>query len=126
MDIKTVLLTANKAITDGKYADFLLDCTDYIKWDFVGDRILEGKSAILQYMKETYLEPPISNIERLNVSEMFLTVTGEISLKNKNGDYDEYYYCDNWEFEDGKMANLKAYVIKKEISSFLETINRQQ
>jgi len=125
MDIKTVLLTANKAITEGKYADFLLYCTDHIKWDFVGDRILEGKSAILQYMEETYLEPPIFNIERLNVSGVFLTVTGEISLKNKNGGYDEYYYCDNWEFEDGKMANLKAYVIKKEIPSSPETTNEK-
>lgn len=121
MDIKTVLLTANKAITEGKYSDFLLYCTDNIKWDFVADRTLQGKSAILQYMKDTYLEPPIFNIETLHVSGVFLTVTGEISLKNKNGGYDEYYYCDNWEFEDGKMANLKAYVIKKEMPSSMET-----
>lgn len=46
----------------------------------------------------------------------FVSVLGEISLKNSSGTDEHYSYCDNWRFENGKMAALRAYVIKCRIA----------
>jgi ketosteroid isomerase-like protein len=43
----------------------------------------------------------------------FVMVTGGIRLKNKDGQYEHFDYCDLWRFEDGKIAELKAFVIEK-------------
>ena len=117
MDNKTILLTANKAVEEGNYAGFLSYCTNDAEWNFLGDRTIHGKDAILKYMEKTYVEPPIFNIDTIIEDGDFVTVTGEIKLKNENGTYDQYYYCDNWQFKNGKMAILKAYVVEKNMTS---------
>ncbi|GAA4154849.1 hypothetical protein GCM10022217_12380 [Chryseobacterium ginsenosidimutans] len=43
----------------------------------------------------------------------YVTVIGEITLKATNGTYNYYDYCDVWRFENGKIAELKAFVIEK-------------
>lgn len=78
-----------------------------------GGRTLLGKEAVRQYIKEFYMVPPIFDMERAIEEGDFVTATGNIALKNKNGEYVHYTYCDIWRFKDGKMAELKAFVIEK-------------
>lgn len=113
MSNKTILQNANAAVAKGDYESFLAYCTEDTKWVFVGDQTLNGKDKVREYMSEVYLEPPVFNIETITEEGDFVTVTGEISLKNKTGNYDHYTYCDNWRFKNGKMEELKAFVIKK-------------
>ena len=114
MDNKSILKKANAAISDGDYEGFLAHCTDDTTWNFVGDKILHGKEAIRAYMKKTYLEPPKFDVENLVAENDFVVALGKITLK-ENGRDVEYSYCDNWRFVDGKMAELKAFVISCQI-----------
>ena len=108
---KATLQQANEAVTRGDHEAFLSFCTENTKWTFVGERTLEGKAAVRQYMAETYKEPPRFHVERMIAEGDFLSAIGEIALKDAAGKTTRYAYCDVWRFEDGKLADLQAYVV---------------
>jgi ketosteroid isomerase-like protein len=109
---KTVLQTANAAITEGDYEGFLSHCTADTEWVFVGERILQGKEAVRHWMATTYLEPPKFTLDNLIAEDDFVIALGKITLKDEKGKTADYSYCDVWRFRDGKIAGLKAFVIK--------------
>jgi ketosteroid isomerase-like protein len=109
----TILHKANEFVKKGNYESFLVYCTEDTKWVFVGERILDGRDKVREYMKEFYLEPPVFTVENTIEDGSYVTVTGEITLKAANGTYNHYDYCDVWRFENGKIAELKAFVIEK-------------
>lgn len=109
----TILHQANEFVKKGNYESFLAYCTEDTKWVFVGERILEGRDKVRAYMKEFYLEPPVFTVEKTIEDGSYVTVTGVITLKAANGTYNHYDYCDIWRFENGKIAELKAFVIEK-------------
>lgn len=108
-----ILDKANEFVKNGDYESFLAYCTPDTKWVFVGERILNGKEEVRGYMEEFYLEPPVFDVEKALEEGSFVMVTGEIRLKNKAGKDEHFDYCDIWRFEDGKIAELKAFVIEK-------------
>jgi ketosteroid isomerase-like protein len=114
MNNKTILEKANAAITAGDHEGFLSYCTEDTTWTFIGDQTLQGKEAVRQYMATAYLEPPRFKVEHLIAEGNFVTAVGQISMKNENGVMVDYSYCDVWQFRDGKMAVLKAFVIGAE------------
>jgi len=104
---KATLEKANLAITQGEHEVFLSHCTDDTEWTFIGDQVLQGKQAVREYMAEAYTEPPKFHVATLIAEGDYVTAVGEITL-----DGVDYSYCDVWRFRDGKMAELKAFVIK--------------
>lgn len=112
LENKAILEQANAAITRGEYEVFLSFCTDDTEWNFIGDTILQGKEAVRQYMAKTYVEPPKFMVENLIAEGAFVTAVGKISLRNEAGEMKHYSYCDVWRFEDGKMKELKAFVVE--------------
>jgi ketosteroid isomerase-like protein len=109
---KTILEKANAAIVKGDNEGFLSFCTDDTVWTFVGDQTLQGKEAVRQYMASAYLEPPKFIVDNVIAEGDFVTAFGKIRLKDTDGQMADYAYCDVWRFRDGKMAELKAFVIK--------------
>ncbi len=112
---KAILEAANAAIAKGNYEGFLSFCTDDTKWTFVGDKTLNGKEAVRQYMAETYIEPPKFTVANLIAEGDFVTAVGDITLKDADGTADHYSYCDVWRFRGDKMVELRAFVIKTEV-----------
>ena len=108
---KAILEKANAAVTAGDNDGFLSYCTDDTVWTFVGDQVLQGKEAVRKYMATAYVEPPKFMVENLIAEGEFVTAVGKISMKNESGKTVDYAYCDVWRFRDGKMAELKAFVI---------------
>jgi ketosteroid isomerase-like protein len=109
---KDILEKANEAITEGDHEGFLSFCTDDTVWTFIGDQTLRGKEAVRQYMAKAYIEPPKFIVENLIAEGDFVTALGKISLKDSDGKMVDYSYCDVWRFSNGKMAELKAFVIE--------------
>jgi len=112
---KAILEQANAAIATGNYEGFLSFCTDDTKWTFVGDKTLNGKEAVRQYMAKTYIEPPKFKIANLIAEGDFVTALGDITLKDADGKAEHYSYCDVWRFRGDKMVELRAFVIKTEV-----------
>jgi ketosteroid isomerase-like protein len=109
---KEILEKANAAITQGDHEGFLSFCTDDTEWTFVGDKTLQGKQAVREYMATAYQEPPKFMVENLIAEGEYVTAIGTISMKNENRIMIDYTYCDVWKFRNGKMAGLKAFVIE--------------
>jgi len=108
---KEVLEHANAAITKGDYEGFLSYCTEDTVWNFVGEQVLNGKDAVRSYMAQVYTEPPKFRVENLVAEGEFVVATGKINLKNKDDVPVDYSYCDVWRLRDGKLHELKAYVV---------------
>jgi len=109
---KVILKKANAAIMEGDHERFLSFCTDDTEWVFIGDKTLRGKDAVRQYMTMAYKEPPKFVVANLIEEGDFLTALGDITMKDEKGEETSYKYCDIWRFSNGKMAELKAFVIK--------------
>jgi uncharacterized protein len=114
-DNKAILEVANEAIAKGNYEGFLSFCTDDTQWTFVGDKTLDGKEAIRQWMATEYVEPPLNIIANLIAEGDFVTALGDLTVKDEDGKATHYSYCDVWRFRGGKMVELKAFVIKTKV-----------
>ena len=110
---KEILEQANAAISKGDFEGFLTLCTEDTEWTFEGDRTLKGKAAVRQWMKTAYREPPQFKVERMIAEGDFVAALGEISLKDAAGQTSQNTYCDVWRFRDGKLAELRAFVIER-------------
>jgi ketosteroid isomerase-like protein len=111
---KEILLKGNAAIAEGNNEGFLLHCSEETIWRFVGEKTLKGKEAVRQWMATTYKEPPKVTVEHLIAEGNLLTAIGEVTMKNKEGNAERFSYCDVWKFNDGKIVELMAFVIKVE------------
>ncbi|QDL07485.1 nuclear transport factor 2 family protein [Brasilonema octagenarum UFV-E1] len=112
---KAILAAANAAIAQGNYEGFLSFCADDTKWTFVGDKTLNGKDAVRQWMATEYVEPPLNIVANLIAEGDVVTALGNITLKDKDGKASDYSYCDIWRFRGDKIVELRAFVIKTEI-----------
>lgn len=109
---KATLERANAAITQGDTEGFLAFCTDDIEWTTVGGSTLQGKEAVRQWMATAYTEPPDFSVTHLVAEGDFLVAFGNITVKNEDGKMVPSAYSDLWRFREGKMAELKAFVIE--------------
>ncbi|GAA4457116.1 hypothetical protein GCM10023189_27340 [Nibrella saemangeumensis] len=109
---KAILEKANAAFAKGDFEGFLSFCSEDTKWKYVGDRILDGKESVRRYIAEMYTELSKFTVENLIAEGDFVTLLGDITLKDEDGNEAQYSVCDVWRFRDGKMAELKAFVIK--------------
>lgn len=112
---KAILEAANAAIAEGDYEGFLSFCTDDTEWIFVGDKTLNGKEAVRQWMATEYVEPPLNIVANLIAEGDFVTALGDLTIKDEDGKAADYSYCDVWRFRGGKMVELKAFVIKTKV-----------
>lgn len=109
---KEILIKANKAIVNGDNEGFLAFCTEDTQWKFVGDKILQGKEAVRQWMTENYTEPPKFNVSNIIEENNFVVALGTITSKDENGKTIHSLYSDVWRFHNSKMAELNAFVIE--------------
>jgi ketosteroid isomerase-like protein len=114
---KEILEKANGAIAAGDFEGFLAFCTEDTVWTFEGDRTLTGKAAVRQWMTITYEEPPRFRVHRMIAEGDYVAALGEITLKDEEGKAVQYAYCDVWRFREGKMAELRAFVIQTGLES---------
>ena len=112
---KAILEKANAAVVEGNYEGFLLYCDEDTEWTFVGDKILNGKEAVRQWMTETYIEPPKLTVTSLIAEGDFVVALGETVTKDENGKATRSSYCDVWRFRGDKMVELKAFVIEPDL-----------
>jgi ketosteroid isomerase-like protein len=111
MTNREILEKANEAFSKGNYEEFLTYCTEDTKWTYVGDRTLEGKDKVREYLLAAYEESTFQ-IERFIEDGENLVAMGGIKLKDKEGKMISYSVCDVWKFRKGKLAELKAFVIQ--------------
>ena len=111
---KSILEKANAAVMQGDNEGFLSFCTDDTTWTFVGERRLSGKDAVREWMKESYKQPPKFTVTNMIADGDFVAALGSIQIKDEEGEEKNHMYCDVWQFRNGLIAGLKAFVIKSD------------
>ncbi|MBS7457154.1 nuclear transport factor 2 family protein [Coralloluteibacterium stylophorae] len=108
---KRTLEQANAAVSRGDFEGFLVHCTEDTVWHFLGERTLRGKAEVRAWMAEAYRQPPRFEVHRMIAEGDALAALGEITLTDADGKDARFAYCDVWRFEEGKLAELRAYVV---------------
>ncbi len=67
-------------------------------------------------MATEYVEPPLNIVANLIAEGDFVTALGDITMKDEDQKAAHYSYCDIWRFRGGKIVELRAFVIKTEVS----------
>ncbi len=109
-----MLEKANAAMAAGDIEQFLSFCTDDAEWTYVGGKTLRGKDAVREYLKASSDELTNFTVTHLIAEADFVVALGDITMKDDKGEMVRHSYCDVWRFHDGRMSELKAFVIKPE------------
>jgi uncharacterized protein len=105
MTNREILEKANEAFSNGHFDELLTYCTEDTKWTFVGDRTLNGKNKVLEYLLSTYEESTV-RIETYVEEGDELIAIGRIKLTDKGGGSKTSPVCDVWKFRNGKIVQL--------------------
>lgn len=109
---QSVLEAANRAIGSGDIEGFLAFCTDDLEWTIVGDETLKGKDAVRRWMQTAYADPPQFTVTDMIAQADWVVAMGDIAGADDQGRQAPSAYCDVWRFRDGKMAELRAFVVE--------------
>lgn len=118
---KEIVRKVNKTFLNGNFEGFLDFCTDDVAWTIVGERTVNGKEAIRQWMAEMATvnpEPPKFTVVDPVIAESdFVVSRGDMTMKDKTGELGQYSYCDIYRFRGGKIAELNSFVVKTQSKS---------
>jgi uncharacterized protein (TIGR02246 family) len=115
---KEIIEKVNAAFAANNLEGFLSFCTDDVQWIMVGDKSVKGKDAIRQWMLSMGTqEPPKFTVTNILAEGDFVTLHGDMTMKDKDGKTVPYSYCDVYRFRGDKIAELRAFVIKTEAKS---------
>lgn len=102
----------NKTFETNDTEAFLQLCTDGITWKMVGEFLLEGKDAIRKFLDVPNAEPPQFTVTDIFATDEKAVGYGDMKMKNSDGNYDAYSYCDIYTIADGKVAAMVTYMAK--------------
>ena len=109
---KAIVEKVNASFAEGGLEGFLSFCADDVVWTIVGDRTVKGKTAIREWMASVDMEPPKFSVEKIISEGDFVTAHGGMTMKDKDGKTGSYEYCDIYRFRNGKIAELRSFVVK--------------
>lgn len=109
---KATIDAVNEAFAKNDLEAFLAHCADDVRWTMYGDRTVNGKQAIRDWMGPMMTEAPIFTITNVIVSGDTGVATAHMTMKNKEGAPEPYASCDVYRFRGGKIAELESYVVK--------------
>lgn len=109
---KQIIEQVNAAFSDNNTEGFLSFCAENVAWTMVGEKTVEGKDAIRKWMDSMKpAEPPKFTVNAVIGEGDFGMAYGDMTMKGKDGKEAPYSYCDIYRFQNGKIIELKSYVI---------------
>jgi uncharacterized protein len=109
---KEIVEQVNAAFAQNSVEGFLSVCADDVVWTMVGDKTVEGKDAIRQWMASMDLEPLKFTVDNVIAEGDFVTAHGDMTMKDKDGKAVPYSCCNIYRFRGDKIVELRAFVIK--------------
>lgn len=101
----------NESFARNDVDGFLASCAGEVTWTMVGERPLHGKDAIRDFMKSAPSEAPQFTVEQMIADGDFVACYGNMTMQDK-GERVPYSFCDVYRFRDGKVIELRSYVVK--------------
>lgn len=112
---KETVKQVDAAFSANNIEGFLELCAENVKWTILGDRIIEGKTSIREFVNSMgEMEPPVIMNKNMIAESDSVAAYGEMTMKDKTGQSVPYAYCDVYKFQDDKIVELNSYVLKTE------------
>lgn len=112
---KTIVEKVNAAFDDGNTDAFLSFCSDNITWNLVGDMFFTGKGAIKSFMNNMPAEQPKFTVKEIIAEDNSAACYGDMKMKNKEGNTEDYSFCDIYHFNNGKIAEMLTFMTKHKL-----------
>jgi len=109
---KEIVEKVNAAFAENDLEGFLSFCANDVKWTMVGDKTVDGKDAIRQWMASMEFEPPEFTVIAVIAEGDFVAAHGDMTMKGKDGKAVPYSYCDIYRFRGDKIVELRSFVMK--------------
>lgn len=110
---KEVVGRVDAAFAEGDVEGFLSFCAEDVEWTVVGDRTVKGKDAIREWMASMDGEPPVLTPHELVAEGDLVAAHGDMTM-NEEGSAVPYAYCDIYRLRDGKIVELRSFVVRTE------------
>ena len=111
---KEIVEKVNASFAEGSTEGFLSFAADDLTWTIVGEKTVDGKNQIREWMASMNMEPPKFTVDNIIAEGDFVTAHGDMTMKDKDGKTVPYAYCDIYRFRDGKIVQLTSFVVKTE------------
>jgi ketosteroid isomerase-like protein len=109
---KQIVEKINKAFENNNPEEFLSYCADNVVWNMIGEKTTNGKTAVREWLAEMKdMEPPKFTVEQLIAEGDSVACCGDMTMKDKEGKIGKYSYCDVYRFNNGKITELRSYVV---------------
>ncbi len=109
---KQVVEKINEAFDKSDMEAFLSYCTEDVQWNMFGSFDIKGKEAIKDFMAKMPQEPPRFKVTDTIAESDTVISRGDMTMKNKEGESEDYAFCDVYKFKNGKVAMLQTYMVK--------------
>lgn len=108
-----IVAQINDSFLEGDMEKFLSFCSDDLTWTMAGDTVQTGKDEIRKWMASMEgCEPPKFDVERMISNDDSVVCYGGMTMKGESGGEDSYTFCDIYRFADGKVVDLRSFVVK--------------
>ena len=109
---KQIIEKANEAFENADTEAFLSYCADNFVWNMLGNEVWNGKESIRQAMKGMPPEPPEFTVKELIGEQDIVVCYGNMKMKNKEGNKEDYSFCDVYHLKNGAITELITYLVK--------------
>lgn len=100
------------AFAAGDTEAFLDKCSDDIVWDMVGEKVIKGKEDIRDFMSMCKDMSPTFTYHAIFGDDENVSSTGHMKMKDADGKENEYEFCDLYKFADGRISEMRSFVVK--------------
>lgn len=107
-----------EAFSAGKFQMTFPFLEDDIEWNIVGENLLKGKEAVMQFCDQTakYFTEVTTNFTmgHLVVGDNCVAIDGKAVFTKKDGCQNFISSCDVYCFKEGKLIQINSYCISTE------------
>ena len=119
MTNKEIIREVNDAFSRDDADKILSYLADDITWEMAGTFTHKGKDAFRKEINnEAFAGPPVITVKTEIEEGNYVTVEGEVKCTKINGDIFDAFFVDVYRLEDGKIKEMRSYVVEKNKKAF--------
>lgn len=117
-DKKQIVTQINDSFTQNDVEGFLDHCADNVVWTMAGEKTVNGKDNIREWMSSMEgHEAPAFTADILVAEGDSVICSGDMRMKDSDGVEAGYKYCDIYKFSGDKVTDLTSFVVKEKTSA---------
>ncbi len=111
---KEIIRKVNEGFSEGDTEKILSYVADDVRWDIFGMSTAMGKDEFRKELNNEAFEGlPVITIKNEIEEGNLVAVEGEVQCRKKGGGIFDAFFFDIYRLEDGKIKELRSYVIEK-------------